>query len=438
MKKIKYLLLIAVVTLTFSCEDYTTDINDDPNNFGSSAPELIIGQAQLAWMQLAEGNGARVAGIFMNQFTGEDRQYLTIDTYSITANRFNANWNGTFVNGIAQAQITKKLALENGNTKLAGVAQIIEAALFGELTALYGDIPFTEVNNADEFYTPAYDSQASVLTGVQALLDNAITNVEAEPASLYAGNRLSSAATWAEIANSLKARYYLLAKDYPNALTYAKLGVNATAGSLISLHPGDAAENRNLYYQFMVDEREGYLGATGSYLEQLIDVNNAAFSRLLTTPGESVRHDFYFNGDDPNVTETGIFAQTASFPVISYEEVKLIEAEAAQRTGDDAGARTAFNAVRTALATQYGAAFPATASTGETLLKEIIEEKYITLVGQLQPFHDIRRTNNILNVPAKVGTVIPQRFLYPQSEIDSNPNTPSPIPGLFDKTSVNN
>ncbi len=71
-------------------------------------------------------------------------------------------------------------------------------------------------------------------------------------------------------------------------------------------------------------------------------------------------------------------------------------------------------------------------------MKEIIEEKYITLFGQLQPFHDIRRTNNILNVPAKAGTVIPQRFLYPQSEVDSNPNTPSPLPDLFSKTPVNN
>lgn len=439
MKKIKYLIaIITLVTFTFSCESYTEGINDDPNNFGSAAPELIIGQAQLGWMQLAEGNEARVAGIFMNQFSGEDRQYLTIEQYSITASRFNDIWEDSYVYGISQAQLTRKLALEAGNTKLAGVSQIIEAVIFGELTTLFGDIPFTEVNNADEFFTPAYDSQASVLAGVQALLDEAIVNVEDAPASLYAGNRLSSAATWAEIANSLKARYYLIAKDYANALTYAKLGVSSPAGSLVSLHPGDAPENRNLYYQFMVDEREGYLGATGSYLEQLIDVNNTTFSRLLATPGEAARHAFYFNGDDPNVTETGVFAQTASFPILSYEEVKLIEAEAAQRTGDDAGARTAFNAVRTALEAQYDAAFPATVSSGETLLKEIIEEKYITLVGQLQPFHDIRRTNNILNVPAKVGTVIPQRFLYPQSEVDSNPNTPSPLPDLFGKTPINN
>ena len=56
----------------------------------------------------------------------------------------------------------------------------------------------------------------------------------------------------------------------------------------------------------------------------------------------------------------------------------------------------------------------------------------------MQPFHDVRRTNNILNIPAKTGTTIPQRFIYPQIEIDANPNTPSPLPTLFDKTPINN
>ena len=112
---------------------------------------------------------------------------------------------------------------------------------------------------------------------------------------------------------------------------------------------------------------------------------------------------------------------------------------AANRTGD-AGDITAFNEVRTDLETQYETgSFPATTSTSgsDELLKEIIEEKYICLIGELQPFHDVRRTNNILGIPAKVGSTIPQRFIYPQVEIDTNPNVPSPLPTLFDKTPIN-
>ena len=73
------------------------------------------------------------------------------------------------------------------------------------------------------------------------------------------------------------------------------------------------------------------------------------------------------------------------------------------------------------------------------MTKEILEEKYISLIGSLQVFHDTRRTDNILNVPIKssTATAIPQRFLYPQSEIGSNINFPGVV-DLFTKTPVNN
>lgn len=440
MKKITYLFSFIVLALALACESYTEDLNTDPNQFSSAPPELIIGQAQLGWMQLATSNSARYTGIFMNHFTGEDRQYIAVNQYSTTAGDYDDTWDDAFVDGIAAAQLTKELALEGGNTLLVGISQICEAAIFGEMAALFGDIPFTEANNVDSFPEPAYDSQASVFAGVQNLLDEAITNLGSTSGVPYVGNRLSSSASWAEIAWSLKARYYLIAKDYPNALTSARNGIDAPEKSLVTLHT-TSINTENLYYQFMVDERDGYLGATESHLVHLL---NGTVPRLINTPGDSDRFTFYFtpysdgSGHAPNVSTTGVYAETASMNIISYEEVKLIEAEAANRTGD-AGDIAAFNEVRGHLASQYGGSFPDTASaSGSTaLLMEILEEKYITLIGELQPFHDIRRTANMLNVPPKTGSVIPQRFIYPQVEIDANSNVPTPLPGLFDPTPVN-
>lgn len=438
MKKINILLIFVLGIFAFSCKNYTEDLNTDPNNFSTAPAELIIGQAQLGWMQLATSNGARVAGIFMNQFTGEDRQYVTLNGYSTTAGDYDDLWDDAYVDGITQAKLTQKSALAAGNTKLVGIAQLTEAAMFGELTALFGDIPFSEASNPDQFPNPKYDNQADVLTGIQTLLDQAITNVGNSAASLYAGNRLTSSTTWAKIAYSLKARYYLLAKDYPNALINARKGISSASESLMTLHT-TSTDTENLYYQFTVDERDGYLGATGSHLVKLL---NGTTARAIATPGDATRYVHYFSPNGTkmtlNTSTTGYFAETASMNIISYEEVKLIEAEAANRTGD-AGDITAFNEVRAHLATKYSASFPATASASASaaLLKEILEEKYITLIGELQPFHDVRRTANLLGVPAKTGTKIPQRFIYPQVEIDANSNTPSPLPTLFDPTPIN-
>ncbi|QMU63975.1 MAG: RagB/SusD family nutrient uptake outer membrane protein [Flavobacteriaceae bacterium] len=345
MKKIIIYSILLVTFFTFSCKNYTEDLNTDPNAFSSAPPELIIGQAQLGWMQLVTSNSARYAGIFMNHFTGEDRQYLTVNNYSTTAGDYDDTWADAYVRGIEQAQLTKNLATESGNTQLVGIAQITEAALFGEMAALFGNIPFTQAGDPDNFPTPVYDGQAAVFTGVQALLDEGISNIGTASSSLYSGNRLSSQATWAEIAYSLKARYYLIAKDYANALTNARRGINTPQKSLVTQHT-TSTRTENLYYQFIVDRRDGYLGATNSHLVRLL---NGMTPRRIATPGDANRFTFYFSangsGHVPNTSNTGVFAETAPMNLISYEEVKLIEAEAANRTGD-AGDVTAFNEVR--------------------------------------------------------------------------------------------
>jgi len=75
----------------------------------------------------------------------------------------------------------------------------------------------------------------------------------------------------------------------------------------------------------------------------------------------------------------------------------------------------------------------------DALLHEILEEKYISLAGQLEVFNDIRRTKNILNLPLKNNAAkFPQRLLYPQDEVNANTaNVPTSNVGLLDETTIN-
>ena len=108
------------------------------------------------------------------------------------------------------------------------------------------------------------------------------------------------------------------------------------------------------------------------------------------------------------------------------------------------GARMHLNNVRAELRNQYSSdenGFPDSNATGDTLLEQILEEKYITLVGEIVTFHDLRRTRNFIGVPNKTtgstgASDFPQRFLYPQSEIDTNSNVPSPLPEFFSTTQL--
>ncbi|MFT6049931.1 MAG: hypothetical protein ACI9KI_001670, partial [Patiriisocius sp.] len=199
----------------------------------------------------------------------------------------------------------------------------------------------------------------------------------------------------------------------------------------------DATGAQNLFWNFAVLSRPDNTTPLNSYLEDLVDPSGPV-ARQLATPGEAARYAFYYDADgDYNLAEDGIFAVDASLPLISWHETRLIAAEAAFRTSGDGAARSALNAVRTQLGTEYGGGFPASTASGNALLTHILEEKYITIYPSSSTFHDLSRTNNALGVRVKTGNQLPQRFLYPQIESDTNPNAPANFPGLFTPTPVN-
>ena len=444
MKIYKLLLPVFAALAISSCESYTEDLNESPNAFVVASSDLIIGQVQLAIMQHMGSNNARYGAVFSNQMSGGDRQYLTLNTYSPNRANYNDMWGDTYISGINAAQII--IDDENASALVRGVAKIIQGSLYADMALLYGAVPFSEAVNPNEFAEPAYDSQASVVNGGIAIIESGIQDVgSATIAAGYGGSRLSGG-TWAEAGHTLAARYSLSVGNTAAAISHANQGISSRANDLVTQH-GTSQENRNLFYQFVVDERQDYLVATDSHLANLLD---GTVARNLTTPGDSARYASYFLPEGTagtasyrtllNTDVGGRFSQISSMPIATYYENQLILAEA-KYGSDQTAAQGHLNAVRAELAVEFGASFPATTATGATLLTQIMEEKYITLVGELVTFHDLRRTNNMLGVPNKTtgstaANGFPQRFLYPQSEVDTNSNVPSPLPEFFDATDL--
>ena len=60
---------------------------------------------------------------------------------------------------------------------------------------------------------------------------------------------------------------------------------------------------------------------------------------------------------------------------------------------------------------------------------------------QYEAFNDYRRLAKAvpvvqLPIPLYVGTKKPQRFIYPQGEVNTNPNVPKPLPDQFTNVSI--
>jgi len=175
----------------------------------------------------------------------------------------------------------------------------------------------------------------------------------------------------------------------------------------------------------------------------------------------------------------GFFGATTSFPILTFQENQLILAEAymKQATPDPTNALGALNSLRQYYAaggpfakTVYYTGTPnwrisssltisgadvsgvlyddyaladfapggidnnGTDDQNTALLREILEERYVTLIGQIEGFNDERRTHNFLGIPTAPGKPnYPERCLYSQIEVNTNPNVPSTGVGLFDK-----
>ncbi len=434
MKKI----FIYIITLiVFSGCDKLEFTTEDPNNFEDATAELMINAPLLANTIVIEGELARTAAIWSGQLTGADRQYISLNRYMVSGADFNQIWGILYSEGISQSRILQTKAIVEKNEVLEGIAMIVEANLVIQATALWGDVPFSQVGDVEQYPEPKYDAQKEVYNALLTLLDNAITKVGSATGTSYGFETIPEARratmNWSEVAHSLKARIYLHLGEYSNAISSVDNGISASSGDWFFYHQDISDGARNIYYRFCGRKKKGYMDASDAYM------------RTLMSDRSDARSGYYYNGTKPDYSSSGIFYKAVDFPVITYYETQLIKAEAELLANTDAtSALTALNNVRAYWDNEMGSgAFPAYLATdfatNADLLKEILTEKYISCYGQIEAFNDMRRTDNYIGIPLKADAPtqkMPERLIYPQTEINSNSNVPN-IQDVFTPTSVN-
>jgi hypothetical protein len=367
----------------------------------------------------------------------------------------------------SQARLIQVKADAVGDKWTKGVGQVLEALVIAKATALYGDVPYSQAFDEANFPAPVFDKQSDVYKALQLTLDNAILNLSApsglafsQQDFLYKGD----VAKWKAAANTLKARLYLHTAEYDNAIASAGNGIKSQAANMLIPHGSALGVDLNQNYDFFRVNRAGDTGFDGAYLPKLMQ---SRISSANTKTDETALYNHYFKTGiiapgslDANTTDGALMANS-SHPIMTYYENELITAEAQARKNRLDQALTALNAVRTGLAGGYlhGAVLPAsgrkyepytlsdfsvngianpakTASAQQAILYEIISQRYIIFLLQYEAFNDYRRLAKAtpvvqLPIPLYVGTRKPQRFIYPQSEIATNPNVPKPLPDQF-------
>lgn len=460
--------------LLSSCSGLVEDFNENPNSPTTASYQNILTGTEVGNTLFHSGEAARKAGIFCGYYTGIDRQHEGFSQYAVTTSDFNNQWNDAFVNTIANAITTEEAALEEGIGGITlGITKVIRAFGLGTSASLWGSIPFEEAGRPS-FENPAFEGQLEVYAGLQSLLDEAIGDLQSGRGRPAAGSDIhfdGDPEAWIEVAHSLKARLYMHTKAYGMAYEEAQMGISAPENSLATPH-GTALENSNLNYQFFaIASRQADL-VTSDFMASLIDPDEMSSPDFNNYRGnaktdETARYNYLLEstsvGIQPN-TSDGFAAPDAPAPILTYAENLLILAEAGLRTEGFSTGLSLLNDFRAYMAAggylsnadlanvRYDAYEAADFEDGgmenedgitaeDALLREILQERYITLFGQIEGFNDTRRTMQEANVRVPVmpntGDQLPERFLYPTSEIDRNPNVPAPIPDFFEPTPVN-
>ena len=144
------------------------------------------------------------------------------------ATTYNNEWNGTYGNIANLRSIIKKTSaggLNEGQSDILGIAQVLLAVNFGILTDLHGDIPCSEAGWGSEILNPKLDSQESIYTEIINLLNSGIANLQSATTNYVGAQDIlfkGDAKSWLGFAYAMKARY-LLHTCYRNTSVYSQV-----------------------------------------------------------------------------------------------------------------------------------------------------------------------------------------------------------------------
>ena len=247
------LFLILFASFPFSCEDLE-ELNINPNGVDPAVahPNLLMASIITSTGQAVVNLGyGDIAGVM--QHTQKDGWSGGHNSYDWTPTQ---SWSGYYgilrnIDEMYNKAVDMELEFHQG------VALILKSYVFGIITDLWGDAPYTQAlkgeQGGEENIKPAFDSQEEIYAGILSDIETANSLLSKNQSEyddissiqdvLYSGN----VAKWRKFANSLALRYYMrLSEKVP---TISQSGIEKIVGDPIN-YPVilTAADDANLDY----------------------------------------------------------------------------------------------------------------------------------------------------------------------------------------------
>jgi hypothetical protein len=448
-KKILSIALAGLLVFTgTSCGEFG-DINIDPNNTTSVAPETLLASAL---RQIGDGAllGADIPILYVQHMS--ETQYTESSLYQDV----NFNFNGWYTGPLADLQHiielntdeeTKEDALQSGsNANQIAAARILRAYFFHFMTDRWGALPYTQALQGRENFTPAYDSQETIYKDLLKELKEAVAQIDGgagvDGDFIFDGDMEE----WKKFANTIRLIMAIRMSEVDEALANTEFNSALNAGILDSdlMYPYLAeTNNQNPWFgRFITRNDYSISKILADTLRTLGDPRLDSYGDPAPNFGD-VRGEPYglLNGGsvpDADVSfpnSTYVRAQDAPIAVITTAQTFFYRAEAAKRGWTSENAQEMYEAGIAASWEQWGvfdqAAYdaylldPHVAYDDANALEQIGFQKWLAFYLQgYEAWAEWRRTGfPSLSPPPDAmndSGEIPVRHAYPVTERDIN------------------
>jgi hypothetical protein len=476
MKSILYksFVLILFLGAISACDDFG-DMNVDPNEPTDVPAEGLVTNALFASGYLYWDRPFNFEyGMLLAQHLAQ-AEYTEEQRYDFDAADFDFKWATTYAGGYAGNNIgqgvladlreAKRLieADESLSAAVKGnqiaVLDIMEAFQFQVATDIWGDIPYSQALQPDEYIQPVYDAQSSIYTALIGKVSSAVDAITTSAAGFSSNGDLiynGDMEGWKMFGHSLLVRMGMRVADRDatlagtavnKGLAGAYQGIDDEATLIfneneLTANPFwyDASPSGGSRDDFRIsaelfDALEG-MGDPRAYLY----ADSTVTGNYVGLPyGLEDGPSFELKGSTSRFTAT-LREATAPACLLRYSEVKFLHAEAIERglvSGGDA--ETEFNAAVTAAMNEWGvmdqaaidaylAANPYDAGNWK---QSIGMQMWFALYGNgMEAWSTWRRLDvpTLAVPPAALTNYIPVRGLYPTTEGGTNSQNMLAVP----------
>jgi hypothetical protein len=446
----KYFLTIIAIATLWSCQtdERYENLNRDPKNPSQVKADFLF---TAATNSLSDQMTSANVNTNIFRFIA---QYLTTTTYLDEPN-YNINQRNVPQNHSSELYRDVIFDLQDAKSIVEADPEITEAerkARLGQIEVLevyawsvmvdtFGDVPYSQAINAEEFPLPVYDDAATIYADLISRLNAVGANIQAGQGFsaadiLYNGNM----GKWNKFANSLQLRLGMRLSDVNPALSKSTVEAAITGGVFESnednaqlVYQGNPPRTNPLWVDLVQSGRADYLASA-----TVIDIMNDLDDPRRATYFLNETVDDYIGGVYGGLNNYGSYTHigtafldpTLPGILLDYVEVEFNLAAAAKLGYTGAGdAKTHYDAAVTASIEYWGGtmddataylAQPAVAYDGSNA--QFATQFWIAMFNNSFEGWSVWRKYDApeLVLPEDSGNPVPLRYTYPVNEQNLN------------------